>query len=73
MVTREMVERGKVVAIMDYDVYRRLIATIRNNLPRHVYVSPERVMMEGRKVVKLWCAYPKAGEIAVKRALGEPL
>lgn len=70
MVTREMKARGKVVAELEYDVYKRIIGAIRSNLPTHVFISPERVTNEGRKVVKLWCMYPKAGKEAVERALG---
>jgi len=70
MVTREMKTRGKVVAELEYDVYKRIIGAIRSNLPTHVFVSPERVTKEGRKVIKLWCMYPKAGKEAVESALG---
>ena len=70
MVTREVKARGKVVAELDYSLYKKTIGTIRSNLPRHVYVSVERVTKEGRKVVRLWCMYPKAGKEAVERALG---
>ncbi|MCW3994020.1 MAG: hypothetical protein NWE85_05610 [Candidatus Bathyarchaeota archaeon] len=73
MVTREMAERGKVCAQLEFDAYKRILGKIRNNLPPHVWVSPERVKVEGRKVVRLWCAYPKIGERAVKRALGVSL
>jgi len=69
MVTREMKERGKVVVELDYDVYKKMIGAIRSNLPPHLYISPERVTKEGRKVVKLWCMYPKTGKVAVERAL----
>lgn len=69
MVTREMKARGKVVAELEYGVYKRIIGAIRSNLPTHVYVSPERVTKEGRKVVRLWCMHPKAGKEAVERAL----
>ncbi|MDI6905077.1 MAG: hypothetical protein QMD13_06270 [Candidatus Bathyarchaeia archaeon] len=70
MVTREMKARGKVVVELDYSVYKKMIGAIRSNLPSHVYISPERITKEGRKVVKLWCMYPKTGKVAVERALG---
>lgn len=75
MVTKEMTQRGEVVAVLDYDMYTRLIGTINNNLPgRHIFISPEKVKdQKGRKLVLLWCAYPKIAEIAVKRALGIPV
>ena len=70
MVTGEMKARGRIVAELDYDVYKRIIGAIRSNLPPHVYVSPERVTKGGRKVVRLWCMHPNAGKEAVERALG---
>lgn len=72
MVTKEMRQRGRVCAELDYDTYKRIAGRIRSNLPQHIYASPERVTnKEGRKIVRLWCTHPKIGEAAVKRALGE--
>jgi len=61
MVTREMKARGKIVGELEYDVYKRIAGVLRSNLPPHVFVSPERVTKEGRKIVRLWCMYPKVG------------
>lgn len=71
MVTRKMKTYGKVVAELDYDVYKAKIGSIRIHLPKHVYVSPERVTAEGRKKVRLWCLYPELGKAAVERALSQ--
>jgi len=38
MVTGEMKARGRIVAELDYDVYKRIIGAIRSNLP-HTYMS----------------------------------
>lgn len=72
MVTKEMRTRGKVVAELDYGVYKDHIGAIRNNLPGKVWVSPEITTIGGKKIVRLWCMYPKIGETAVRRALGLP-
>lgn len=71
MVTRKMKTYGKVVAELDYDVYKAILGSIRIFLPKHVYVSPERVTVEGRKKVRLWCLYPEVGKEAVEQALRE--
>ena len=71
MVTRKMKTYGKVVVELDYNVYKAILGSIRRYLPRHVYVSPERVTVEGRKKVRLWCLYPELGKEAVERALSE--
>ena len=69
MVTREMKDRGRVVAELEYDTYKKIIGVIQSNLPPHVYISPERVKKEGRKVVRLWCSHPRVGKEAVEIAL----
>lgn len=73
MVTKEIAERGTVFAELEFDVYKRILGKMRNNLPPHIWVSPERVKIEGQKVVRLWCVYPKIGKHAVERALGKPI
>ena len=73
MVTKEMKTYGRVVAELDYNIYKSYIGAIRSNLPHHIFISPEIINVGGRKIARLWCRYPKAGETAVRKALGEYL
>jgi len=71
MVTRETKGGGRLVAELDDSTYRAIAGKIRSHLPSHVYVSPERTSVEGKRVVRLWSRYPGAAKKAVQRALGE--
>lgn len=71
MVTRETKGGGRLVAELDDSMYRAIAGKIRSHLPPHVYVSPERTSVEGKRVIRLWSRYPVAAKKAVQRALGE--
>ncbi len=71
MVTRETKGEGRLVTELDDSTYRAIAGKIRSHLPPHVYVSPERISEEGKKVVRLWSRYPGAAKRAVQKALDE--
>lgn len=71
MATREAKGGGRLVTELDDSTYRAIAGKIRSLLPPHVYVSPERTSVEGKKVVRLWSRYQEAAKKAVQKALAE--
>ena len=69
MVTYESKRGGVMVAELDDGVYKSIVGEIRKNLPPKVYISPEYVSKEGRKIVRVWCRYPNAAKGVIERAL----
>jgi len=68
MVTRAA-KQGKMVAELSVGTYNSIVGEVRKYLHSKAYISAERVTVDGKRVVRIWCKYPKAAKNAIKSAL----